>query len=245
MKKALLTAIMALTATLAAVAQGQDFGMWHEIGVEKRLGSRWTASLLGEVRLIDNTHKVNRWGIRPSATYRLRPWLTATAGYELFLVKSHSLNADGTYNKRGHYTQHQANAALQASYKIGAVRLSLRERWQYDYRPQQTNRQRYDYGRSSWDGEEYVFHGNASHMLRTRLQIDHSIAALRLRPYVSVELFNAWNIQRARYTAGVDWNAARHSSIRLRYFYDDVHRSAGSTYAYNFHIIALGYWLLF
>lgn len=245
MRKALFTAVVALTTTLAAAAQGHDFGMWHEIGVEKRLGSRWTASVLGELRLIDNLRKVNRWGIRPSATYRLRPWLTATVGYELFLVKSHTLNADGTYGKRGHYTQHQVNAALQAGYNIGAVRISLRERWQYDYRPQQTNSQRYDYNAGSWDGEEYVFRGNASHMLRTRIQIDRNIATLRLRPYASVELFNAWNIQRARYTVGADWNAARHSSIRLRYFYDDVHRPAGTAYAYNFHVIALGYWLIF
>lgn len=244
MRKALLTAIVALTTTLAAVAQGQDFGMWYELGMEKRIDSRWTASIVGELRLVDNLHKINRWAIKPNVSYRLQSWLTATVGYELFFIKSYSLTSDGTYSKRGNYTQHQINAALQASYKIGPVRLSLRERWQYDYRPQQTNSQRYDYTTESWDGEEHIFHGNASHMLRSRLQIDHDITSLRLRTYASAELFNAWNIQKARYTVGVNWNATSHSSIRLRYFYDDVRRKPNA-YTYDFHIVALGYWLLF
>ena len=57
--------------TLMAHAQGDDFGMWYEIGAEKKLSSKWSMGLEGEFRTRNNTKTADRWSAGLSGEYKI------------------------------------------------------------------------------------------------------------------------------------------------------------------------------
>ena len=80
------------------------------------------------------------------------------------------------------------HASLTGTYKFqNNLRLSLRERWQYTYRPEKTVT-RWDFDNSWW--EDKVRLGKGKNQLRSRLQLEYDKKKALLTPYASVELPN-------------------------------------------------------
>jgi len=232
--------------TMQAQDDGDDFGIWASVGVQKKFDKRWTAGAEMEWRTRDNVSTSDRWSWGVYGSYKITPWLKASAGYDL-LDKN---NDKCTYYESGRVKKearfwgirHRFNVALTANVDLGRWNLSLRERWQYTYRPEKTA------DRTIWSDEddaeaygteEHTYKGTGKNVLRSRLQVAYDIPDCSVEPYVSAELFNGWNLQKTRLSLGADWKITKHHIVGAAYRYQIVNDDDDD--AVNRHILSFGY----
>ena len=243
---------------LGAAAQSDDTGLQASIGVEKKLTKKWNVGIEGELRTRDDSKQYDRWSVGLSTSYKVAPWLRASAGYTFLYdntertsyydeTDSKVIDGDaeaGDPKKYARYWQprHRFNVGLTGSVKAGHVKFSLRERWQYTYRPEHTVDQRWSYLSEAWDGKQHTYSGKGKNVLRSRLQVEYSRKKLPVTPYASAELFNAWSVQKVRYTLGLDYKPSKHHTLSLFYRYQDVNNDDDDNEP-NRHVIGAGYTL--
>ena len=144
--------------------------------------------------------------------------------------------------------RHRVYAGLQGSVDVGRFKLSLRERWQYTYRPEKTaSRDFYEYDGTTGelmelvkDESEKTYKGKGKNVLRSRLQVDYDIPSCKVDPYASVELTNAWSVQKVRYTLGAEWKIRKVHTLNFYYRYQDI-RNDDFDSEPDMHILGLGY----
>ena len=242
---------------LAATAQSDDFGLDFSLEAQKKLSKQWSLGLEGELRTRNNTKTVDRWALGLGVDYKVAKWLKASAGYtflygnnakrttyfdaddkEVF-IDGDAEAGDPKYNYPQYWTpRHRFNVSLTFDKKlIGDFKFSLRERWQYTWRPEQTI-QRYSY----LDGEDVdkVYSGKGKNVMRSRLQVEFDKKGLALTPYVNVELFNAWSVEKIRYQTGLDWKFSKSHSVGMFYRYQHVYNDDDDQDS-NIHLIGVGY----
>lgn len=220
-----------------------DFGIWYSVGAEKKLSKKWTVAAEGEFRTRNNARTADRWDLGLQAERKLTRRLKLSAGYNLIWqntpekITVHS--SDGSYNNwRPSFwsVRHRLHADLTGSLDWGRVRLSLRERWQYTFRPKATTT-RYDFDNATWEDTEVQ--SKAKNVLRSRIGASWNTPHCPIDPYANVELFNAWSLQKVRYTLGADYKLTRQHVLSLFYRYQQVHHSdEGQT---SEHIAGLSY----
>ena len=213
----------ALAPTVQAV--DNDFGMWYSISTEKKITKKWSAEIEAEMRTRNDARTWDRWSAGVSAKYKLTRWLNAEAAY-VFLNDNNpekiSYHTNGDYNNwRPSYwgTRHRFNVSLTGKVGFGGFEVSLRERWQYTYRPEATT-ERYDFDNSLW--EDVDVRGKGSNVLRSRLQVEYNIPKSKVDPFASVELFNAWHIDKVRYVIGAEWKIRKKHVIGAEYIYQTI-----------------------
>ena len=70
--KRLVCVIGAFFSLVQAVnAQNDDFGMWYELGAEKKLSSKWNAGVEAEFRTRNNSKTADRWSVGLNAEYKI------------------------------------------------------------------------------------------------------------------------------------------------------------------------------
>ncbi len=240
--KQLILALMAMALALPALAQDDtDTGLWTSAEVQKKFNKQWSLSAEAEYRLRENLGSTDRWTLSASATYKPLKWLKVDAGYKFMRV----LNDDETTWKDNGVdinkwtpawwcTKHRLFASVTGMFKAGRLEFSLRERWQYTYRPE-TTVDRYDVDDDEW--EDKVKDGKAQHVLRSRLQAEYDIPKCKVDPYASIELYNRkGGLQKIRYTAGADWKITKQHVLGAFYRYIDSHDDDP-----NLHAIGIGY----
>lgn len=230
---------------LRTMAQ-DDFGVWYAAGIEKKLSKKLSIEAEGEFRTRNDSRTADRWDIGVGAEYKIAKGLKIGVGYDLLYDNNPekiTTHADGSYNNwRPSYWgfRHRAHADITGSIDVGRVRLSLRERWQYTYRPTATTT-RYDFDNSYW--EDTSVGAKGSHVLRSRLQAAWDIPHCKADPYANVELFNSWSLTKTRYTVGADWKLTKRHAVGVYYRYQDVRDNsenqpdehiAGVTYKFKF-----------
>ena len=236
-------------------AQSDDFGTILSVEADKKITKPLHLGLEAEMRTRDDVKSVDRWSGGLSISYKLLSWLKASAGYTLlydnFERISYYEEGDGKVKKglvevgdpkkRGAYwgPRHRFNVSLTGSYKFGDLELSLRERWQYTYRPEHTVEERYSYYDDDWDGEEHTYKAKGKNVLRSRFMAEYKIKYIPLTPFASVECFNAWNLEKIRYTVSGDWRINKKNVVTLFYRYQHVNDD--SDLEPNRHSIGLGY----
>ena len=221
-------------------AQSDDFGLDFSVEAQKKLTKQWSLSLEGEWRSRNNAKTNDRWSIGLGVDYKAAKWLKVSAGYT-FLYDNYErityFDADddevydgdaeaGDPKKCAQYwaSRHRFNVSLTLDKKlVGDFHFSLRERWQYTYRPEHTVSERWSYLKNDYDGKEHTYSGKGRNVLRSRLQVEYDKKGLALNPYASVELFNAWNVEKVRYQAGLDWKLARQHAVGVFYRYQHVY----------------------
>lgn len=232
---------------LPVVAQNADFGMWYEIGAEKKLSPKWNLGLEGELRTRNNTQTLDRWSAGLSAEYKIVKGLKASAGYTLLYDNNRDeldLKSDGLrpnkYTPSYWGTRHRFNVSLQGSVGWGRLSISLRERWQYTYRPS-VEEQKYDFDLGAWTNVK----GKGKNVLRSRLQLSYDFPHWKFDPFANVEMFNAGHgVDKMRYQVGVDYKYLKKHVFSLTYRYqhvggvDDDNEPDG-------HLIGLSYKLKF
>lgn len=248
MKKIILISSLTLLMPLMARAQHDDFGIWYSLGAEKKINRQLAIGAESEFRTRNDSKTADRWSVGINAEYKIVKGLKASVGYN-FLYDNNaeklSYNYDNTgavatlNNWRPSYwgARHRVTVSLQGSKTFGRLGVSLRERWQYTYRPEKTT-QRFDFDNSQW--EDKVVKGKAKSVLRSRLQLDYDIPNWKADPYGSVELANAWNIQKIRYTLGADYKIQKTHVFSLYYRYQDIRKDDFDGEP-DMHVIGVGY----
>ncbi len=239
-------------------AQGNDFGMWYEVGAEKKLSSKWSAGLDAEFRTRDDAKTADRWSLGASVDYRLLKTtsfsMKASGGYTLLYdnnpEKLTYKNSDGLpkrWTPSYWGVRHRVNLSLSASMDLGRWTIGLRERWQFTHRPEKAN-QRYAFqyderggmtmpSDDQWEAVKAKDHG----MLRSRLQVEYNIKKTKIDPFASVEMFSdSHGIAKMRYQAGLEYKLSKQHRFSLTYRYQDISEDDDDNDV-NSHLIGLGY----
>ena len=251
-----LAAILITLLPLSAVAQSDDFGLDFNLEAQKKISKKWSVGLEGEFRTRDNTKTVDRWSLGLGVDYKVLKWLKASAGYTFLWdnnerisysdasdVLDGDFDTEGEPKKRANYwaPRHRFNVSLTFDKKLfGDFKFSLRERWQYTYRPEHTVSERWSYLTQAYDGKEKVYSGKGKNVLRSRLQVEYDKKGLAVTPYANVEFFNAWSLQKTRFNVGLDWKLSKQHTIGAFYRYQSV-RDDDDDNEPNIHMIGLGY----
>lgn len=236
------------TAVLSVAAQpvwGQsEGGLLIEADAEKTITKKLSVGIGGDLRTRNNFKTMDRWSLGVSADYKLTSWLKADAGYKLLNTNFREdidLKTSGAYNHwRPSYwgVKHRFYASLTGSYKFkNNIKISLRERWQYTYRPEKTV-ERWDFDDEEW--EDKVRDAKGKHQLRSRLQISYDRRRALLTPYVSAELYNSSGIEKIRYTLGTDIRLSKQHSLNVFYRFQDMRNSAEDDDP-DMHYLGIGY----
>lgn len=256
MKRILLGLSLIIFHSSFSVAQSDDFGLDFSLEAQKKLSKQWSLSLEGELRTRDHAKTNDRWSVGLGVDYKVAKWLKASAGYNLLFdnnLKTSYFEATddavldgdaevGDPKKCAKYwgTRHRFNVSLTASQKLGDWKFSLRERWQYTYRPAYTVDERWSYLDQAYDGKEKTYDGKGKNVLRSRFQIEYAKKGLPITPYANIELFNAWSLQKTRYSAGIDWDINKQHTLGAFYRYQNV-RNDDDDNEPNCHLLGLSY----
>lgn len=241
-KYRIVTAVLMAAMSMPMLAQSDDFGLWGEMNVEKKLSKKWTVGGGLEYRSRDNVKTSDRISVGADVSYKLTDWLKASAGYSLLDDHRYKENNKGTKYADYWGLRHRFNVSLTASYSFGNLSVSLRERWQYTYRPEKTVQRYYLNTTAKHDADEeadeHTYSGKGKNVLRNRLQLKYKVSPV-WRPYANVEMYVAHGIDKMRYAAGTEIRLNKQHSFDVKYMfqrpYDDDDGEG------NCHIVALGY----
>jgi hypothetical protein len=136
--------------------------------------------------------------------------------------------------------RYRVNVSLTGDTHFGRLQVSLRERWQYTYRPAQWVN-RFDVDNDEYEDKAHEYKGKGKNVLRSRLQFDYDIPSCKADPYANVEFFNAWSVEKIRYTVGVEWNITKQHKLGINYKYQDVRGGNDFDGEPNSHILGVEY----
>jgi long-subunit fatty acid transport protein len=233
-KTGLLLAALLLT-TAEVKAEGDDFGLWSEVNVEKKISRNLSVDGGVELRTRDHVKTVDRWSGSIGASYKLTDWLKASAGYTLLYDNNEKWNDKQTKVANFWGTRHRFNVSLTGSVDFGNLSVSLRERWQYTYRPEKTvERTKVSKGTV----EDKTYNGKGKNVWRNRLQLKYKVSKV-WRPYVNGETFVSNGMDKYRLSAGTEIRLSKQHSFDVKYLFQ---KSCGDDDEEgNRHIIGLGY----
>ena len=245
MKRFRFLSILAIAMVTLPLKAQNEAGTMMELSVEKKLSKKVSIGLDAEWRTRNNCKTTDRWSVGIGADYKPIKNIKLAAGY--ILLNDHfrediSYNTDGSYNNwRPSYwgIRHRIHASVTGNYKVSkCLNISLRERWQYTYRPE-TTVNRWDFDNSWW--EDKVREAKGKNQLRSRLQVEYDKKHALLTPYASIELYNSWAIEKIRYTVGTNIALSKQHTLSLFYRYQDMHNVAIDVYDPDMHYIGAGY----
>jgi hypothetical protein len=243
-----------------AEAQNDDFGIWTEANIEKKINNRLALDGGLELRTRDDGFgELDRWSAAVGVEYKLTEWLKASVGYTLLSDHNHKTNDKvndqgiviaGTKYADYWGLRHRLSLSLTASQQFGDLSISLRERWQYTYRPEKTVQRYWNYDDEDEDivfGEPvpdkegkdpHTYNGKGSNKWRNRLQMKYKITK-QWRPYLSAEsTVGGSGLDKIRYTAGTEWRLNKHHSFDLHYMYQHAYKDDTEG---NRHALGIGY----
>ncbi len=239
----IITLMLLIAGTHQVKAQSDDFGMWYELGVEKKLTNKLNVGVEAEFRTRNNSRTADRLAFGVNVDYKLLKFLKASGGYTFLydnFQEELDMKSDGlTPNKwtPSYWApRHRFNVSLTGSVNWKRLGISLRERWQYTYRPEATGK-KYDIDNDEWDPKK----GKGKNVLRSRLQLTYDIPHWKFDPFANVEMFTAkGGTQKMRYQIGIDYKLKKKHNFSLTYRYQDV-RSNDDDNEANRHLIGIGY----
>ncbi len=241
MKKTVIVLMILLP--IGAQAQNDEFGTWTGVSLDKKLSKQLTLGTELELRTGNNLKNIDRWSAGISLDYRLAKWLKAGAGYTYlydYHPEAYTYQDDGDLNKRTMTyfgSRHRLNVSLTASKDFGKLSVSLRERWQYTYRPEQANK-RMDYQHSDL-GYSYPVKGKATNMWRNKLQLKYKATRL-LQPYLYGETYvGGSGFDKLRLSLGTELKLSKQSSLNVGYVYQKVYDDDDEEG--NKHVFSIGY----
>ena len=241
-RRVILAAIAAI-ALAAPATWADDSGLNISAGASHKLSKKATVEAKAEMRTRNDFRTLDRFTIGADGSYKLTRWLKATVGYQLLIDNNReklTYNPDGNYNNwrpSNWGTRHRLSASLTGSYRLGRFGFSLRERYQFTYRPEHVT-ERFDFDNLYWEPDT-VSHKSAN-VLRSRLKVDYDIPASKFTPWASVELFNNLALDKTRLSVGVDYTWRKRHDFSLYYRYEHAHNTTANGDG-NTHLLGAGY----
>ena len=172
-RKRLILLVLLFTALMPQGLQADDSGLILSAEASRKIRKGLNVGFEVEFRSRNDFRTAERVSLGASVSYKLLPWLKASGGYNLLIENNReeiTYNDDLSYNNwRPSYwgVRHRFNVSLTASYKVQRVEFSLRERWQYTYRPEKMI-DNFDFDEAEW--EDHKVRGKGKNVLRSRLQ---------------------------------------------------------------------------
>jgi len=237
--------VLALTAVSLPMMADSEAGLILGLEAEKKLTQKFSIGMEADMRTRNNLKTMDRWNVGIGAEYKFTKWLKASAGYNLLNTNFRekiTYKTSGALKKwRPSYwgIKHRFNAAITGDYKFSNnIHISLRERWQYTLRPGK-DVDRFVFSDLSW--EEMHRSEKGKHQLRSRLQIEYDKKRALFTPYISLETYHSWAIEKIRYTVGTDVRLNKQHSLSFFYRYQDMKNVDEDDYDPNMHYISAGY----
>lgn len=236
MKKIIILSAMLTFALTATRAQA----LWSSATADFDITKKLSGSIEGEYRTTDKLSSTDRWSLAAGLDYKFCPYFKLGASYTF--IDNH---ADQRTTSKGNivssYWQPRHRFAIDAtgSYKLGMVKLSLRERYQFTHNTEQTV--------AKWDGDDgsrksdEVIEAKDKQVLRSRLKADLDIRKSIFTPFASVEIYNSltsgFSTEQLRYTIGTDLSLSKHHELSIFYRFVNE-RDEGDE---NLNVIGVGY----
>ena len=239
----LVLVMLAFANVMPAHAQSDDFGIWTEAGLEKKISKKLTLDGSLELRTRDDGFgELDRWSVGVGATYKLTDWLKASVGYVFLNDNNHKVNNSGKKYADYWGQRHRFNVSLAASQEFGDLTVSLRERWQYTYRPEKTVKRYSNVDNDDYDLGEYVgehtYDGTCSNKWRNRLQLKYRLTK-QWRPYVNAEsTIGGSGLDKMRYAVGTEFRLSKQHSFDVKYLYQHIYKDTDEG---NRHVLGIGY----
>ena len=242
-RKQLIAILLVLCAALIPTSSlADDAGLVLSAEASHKLSRGLNAAFEVEFRSRNDFRTADRVALGPSISYKVLPWLKASAGYNLLIDNNReeiTYQEDGvSYNNwRPSYwgLRHRFNVSLTASHKIRRVELSLRERWQYTYRPEKTI-DNFDFDEGEW--EDRQVRGKGKNVLRSRLQLEWDIPKCKFDPFASVEFHTTRDLEKTRFIVGVDHTIKKTHNFKAYYRYQITGNGSDEP---NIHLLGVGY----
>lgn len=243
-RKQLATLLLLICAAIIPTpSHADDAGLVLSAEASYKIKKGLNADFETEFRSRNDFRTADRISFGPSISYKVLPWLKAGVGYQLLIDNNHedlTYQDDGvTYNNwRPSYwgVRHRFNVTLTASHKIRRVEVSLRERWQYTYRPSKII-DNFDFDNAEW--EDHEVRGKGKNVLRSRLQLEWDIPKCKFDPFASVEFHTTRELEKTRFIVGVDHTIKKTHNFKLYYRYQHV--GSDDDNEPNIHMVGLGY----
>ena len=240
-RKRLILLVLLFTALMPQGLQADDSGLILSAEASRKIRKGLNVGFEVEFRSRNDFRTAERVSLGASVSYKLLPWLKASGGYNLLIENNReeiTYNDDLSYNNwRPSYwgVRHRFNVSLTASYKVRRVEFSLRERWQYTYRPEKMI-DNFDFDEGEW--EEHKVRGKGKNVLRSRLQAEWDIPRCKFDPFASVEFHNSKHLDKTRFIVGVDHTIKKTHDFKLYYRYQLTGSHSSDP---NIHMLGLGY----
>ena len=248
MEKRLIILLLAVVTALPRLYAQSESGMILGLEVEKKINKQLGVSLEADYRSRNDFKTSDRWSVGLNADYKLAKWLKADAGYTYLNTHFGEKITKGASKTKWRPSywgpRHRFHASLGADYKVWSnLRVSLRERWQYTYRPEKgVERWKiYEKPKTKALDADYVRESKDKHQLRTRLQVEWDQKRAMFTPYANVEFYNSMAIEKIRYTVGTDIKITKQHSFGLYYRFQDMRNSDAEDADPDMHYFGVGY----
>jgi len=178
-------------------AQVNDACLWTSMNIEKKITSKFSATLTEELRFNENISELGTAFTELGASYKFYNFFSLGLSYRYIQNK----NQDDSYSIR-----HRYNIDLAFKYKGKKVIASLRERVQTQYTDVNT----------SEDGKVPVRY------LRSKLMLKYDLEK-KYTPFISCELFlqlsnpEGNEIDKERFAAGFSYEFSKYTAVDLFY----------------------------
>ncbi len=214
--------------------------LWASIELDANIAKNIGAFAEGEFRSYDQLSGTDRWSGTIGIDYKPISYMKLSAGYTGMEERIKTeITRKGNIIPSYWQPRHRAFFTVTGSYKIGRIELSLRERYQYTYRPKQYVT-KYDSDGITRKTDE-IIKTKHQHVLRSRLQVEYNIRKCKFTPYASCEIYNSltdgFSTEKTRWTAGTSYKLNKKNSLSLYYRYIDETDEDED----NGHIIGIGY----
>lgn len=245
-REQLITALLLLlcSAYFPTLSHADDGGLVASIEASHKFNKKLSVGFEGEFRSRNHFRTADRFSLGGDVSYKLLPWLKASGGYCLLIDNNReklTFQDDGVnYNNwRPSYwgVRHRFNVSLTGSYKIQRVELSLRERWQYTYRPGKIV-DNFDFDEGEW--EDHEVRGKGKNVLRSRLQVEWDIPKCKYDPFANIEFYSTRQLDKTRLNIGVEHSVKKKHNFKVFYRYQFVNDSDDDGEP-NIHMLGMGY----
>ena len=240
-RKRLIALVLMCAALMPVLSRADDTGLILSAEASHKIRKGLNVDFGAEFRSRNDFRTAERVSLGASVSYKLLPWLKASGGYNLLIENNReeiTYNDDLSYNNwRPSYwgVRHRFNVSLTASYKVRRVEFSLRERWQYTYRPEKMI-DNFDFDEAEW--EDHKVRGKGKNVLRSRLQAEWDIPRCKFDPFASVEFHNSKHLDKTRFIVGVGHTIKKTHDFKLYYRYQVTGSHSSDP---NIHMLGLGY----
>lgn len=253
-KKYLLIGFTLITinlSSLPASAQSDDFGIWYDLEFEKQINKKFDVDFSLGHRSRENHETADRVNADLGVSYKVFPWLKASLGYSFLYDHNHKVNSSGKKYSDYWGPRHRLNVSLTASRQFGRLGISLRERWQYTYRPEKTVDRYWNYTNEDDDAvygepvikkgatQTHTYRGKGNNKWRNRLQLKYKLSRT-WRPYLSAESsVGGSGLDKIRYSLGTEIRITKQHSFDVKYLYQHTYKDDDAEG--NRHVLGLGY----